>query len=137
MKKVNYLVLAEDVIVGDDGSITLVKVFNALVTDKFPASPQMSVAFAFPVPQEHKDKEVLMVHVEFTTLKDELIAKFKAKVTQDLKGPQPPEGMSMEVVSDHNVSGKVEFKQSGVYKLKLFCEGEELTDIRFEVEKQK
>lgn len=134
MKKVNYLVLAEDVIVGDDGSVTLVKIFNAIIADSFPAEPQMSVAFAFPVPQNLKDKKTLDVRIEFTTLENKLIAGFRAKVTQDLEGPHPPEGMSLEVVSDHNVGGKVKFKEPGVYKLKLFCEDEELTDIRFELE---
>lgn len=130
--QVKYFVVAENVVRGEGGEITIVNIFNSIVAkkDEMPVKPRLVIAFAF-TPKDKKDS--VFTRVQLTDAKDNVLESFKGTATRlnDTEGVH--KGLPPEIISFIDLTGDITFDKYGIYKAKLFCQDEQIAESKFEV----
>ena len=134
MNTVNYFLVAEDAIRGNDGSLTIFKIFNRLSTEKVPVvKPKITLAFGFFPPQGSEKDGIIKVKLEVICPMGMTVAEITA--TGKRVKPKATDGLEQELTSFVDLSDGLVLPDFGVYKIRLSCDGTLLAENRFEVGK--
>lgn len=129
---VNYFLVAENVIRGEDGGLTIVKVFNKLLAEKVPiVNPKITLVFGFFPPKNSQKDGTVKIKLQILDPNDKEIAELKANAKR-IK-PKSKDGLELELTSFVDLSSDLVLPDFGIYKFRLWCDSKLLAENRFEV----
>lgn len=135
MARLNYFVIAEDVIKSDDdGSITIVKIFNRLFAERVPfINPPVALAFGFsPEKADIKDDEVKF-KLNMIEPSGQTILQLNGVAHRRTPKPGNEE---YEITSFIKFDKNLVLREFGFYKINLMCGSKKVAENEFELVKK-
>ncbi len=135
MTKVNYFVIAEDVIKAEDGSITIVRIYNRLFTEKLPYEhPPLALAMGFIPDDGVVENDKVKFKLTMTAPSGVIAAEMEGVAKRVI--PKGDDGQEHEIASFVDLGKDLRLPELGVYTFNLSCGDKKIAENKFELVKK-